>query len=146
MVNSVVTAADRDLRARDKPAASITNAATLLPKSQKQQKRTHACEAAYPRYIGAYNPSPRTGRAGGADAYTPTIPHHHQPPREKLTLSLQWCSSVTCCCAGSSSAQFSSDYACLLSPFAYESMYAPDHHHAALTGLFLVWMLLPMPS
>ena len=45
--------------------------------------------------------------------------NHHQPPREKSynnPLSAR-CSSVSCC-AGSS-VQFSSNYACVLSPFAY---------------------------
>ena len=52
------------------------------------------------------------------------------PAREKLTaLSMQWCSCVSCCAGSSScsSVRFSSNYACLLSPFAN----LPDHHHAA---------------
>ena len=52
--------------------------------------------------------------------------NHHQPPPEKLTLSLlQQCSSGRCC-AGSSSVRFGSNYA-----YSHRlPTYVPDHHHA----------------
>ena len=100
---------------------------------------------AYPRYIEAYNPSPRIVRAGGADAYTPTTPHRPSPTatRKKAInnnpLSAR-CSSVSCC-AGIS-VQFNSNHACLLSPFAL-SMYPTITTQrlccsGTLPGLFLV--------
>ena len=116
------------------------------PEASSSTRQHHEREAAYPRCIGACNPSSRIGRAGGVDAYTPTTLHHCQPPREKLALSLQWwcCSSVSCCCAGSSSVRFSSNYACLLPPFAYLCIRPPPRSvsavRAALPGLFWnVW-------
>ena len=81
--------------------------ATLQPYRRPEAicsgRQHHACEAAYPRCIRASNPSPRIGRAGGADGCTPTTPHHHQPPREKLTLCSDVLLFVSCSCAGSSS-------------------------------------------
>ena len=67
------------------------NAATLMPPSSSNRQH-HAHEAAYPRCKMAScihrrehdNPSPRKGIAVGADACTPTLQHHHKPPREKL--------------------------------------------------------------
>ena len=119
----------RDLGACDKQEALIIRRCnpTAAQKPAAAEGNTMR-EAAHPRCIGACNPSPRIGRAGGADAYTPTTLHHPQPPREKLTPSLQR-SSISCCCAGGSSVRFSSNYACWLSPFAY--LCTPDHHHAA---------------
>ena len=123
------------------------NPAAARKPAAAEGRQHHAREAAYPRCIGACNPSSRIGRAGGVDAYTPTTLHHCQPPREKLALSLQWwcCSSVSCCCAGSSSVRFSSNYACLLPPFAYLCIRPPPRSvsavRAALPGLLLVNVL-----
>ena len=71
--------------------------------------------------------------------------NHHQPPREQKTNwpSLQWCSVSERCCAGGSSVRFSSNYACLLSPFAFlctrppprrEKMFVPTY--TLLPGMF----------
>ena len=97
----------------------MKSATLLKPRSQQQHRGR---EAAYPRCIGAYNPSPRIVGAGGADAHTPTTPHQPSPTatRKKLVTLSARCSSVSCC-AGIS-VQFSNNHACLLSPFAL-SMY-----------------------
>ena len=92
------------------------------PEASSSTRQHHDREAAYPRCIGAYNPSPRIVRAGGADAYTPTSTHQSLTATTKKSnnpLSAR-CSSVRCC-AGIS-VQFSNNHACLLSPFAL-SMY-----------------------
>ena len=119
------------------------------PEASSSTRQHHEREAAYPRCIGAYNSSPRIVRAGGADAYTPTTPHQSSPTATRKNYNnpiSARCSSVSCC-AGSS-VQFSSIYACLLSPFAYlctrPSPRGVSAVRAALPGLFLVCML-PIP-
>ena len=123
MANSVVTAADRSESVRQTSSYYHT---TLLPyyrpEASSSRRQYHAREAAYLPCIDAYNPSPRIGRAGGADAYTPTTPHQQSTAtRKKLTLSLQ-CSCVSYCGAGGSSVRFSSKLR-LLAVTVYLSLY-----------------------
>ena len=118
------------------------------PDASSSTRQHHERETAYPWGIGAYNRHRGYSELG----VRTNIPrrhriNHHQPPREKNynnPLSAR-CSSVRC--AGSS-IQFSSNYACLLSPFA-DSCTRPSPRsvsavRAALPGLFLVCML-PIP-
>ena len=84
------------------------------PVASSSTRQHHECEAAYPRCIGPYDPSPRIVRAGGADAYTPTTCTPHQPSATATRKSYNKpisarCSSVSCC--SGCSVQFSSSYA-----------------------------------
>ena len=116
------------------------------PEASSSRRQHHEREAAYPRCIGAFNPSPRIVRAGGAGAYTPTTPHQPSPTatRKANPLSAQ-CSSVSC--AGSS-VRFSSNYACLLLPFVYLCTRPPPRKRLCCSGSaagIVFGMLLPIP-
>ena len=94
------------------------------PEASSSTRQHHEREAAYPRCIGACNPSPRIVRAGGADAYTPATPHQPPPTASRKKASSPpsaWCFSVSCC-AGISEQFSNNNHACSLSPFAL-SMY-----------------------
>ena len=81
---------------------------TLQPLCRRQassrRRQHHAHKAAYPRCIGAYNPSPRVLRVWGTDACTLTTPQHHPTATRRANPMRR--SSVSCrCCrcrAGSS--------------------------------------------
>ena len=99
------------------------------PEASSSRRQHHAREAAHPRCIRAYNPSPRIGRAAGADACTPTtaptITNRHekniQPSLQcscvsfVVVLAAVACDSVVTACA-----------CCHRLPIS-----VPDHHHAA---------------
>ena len=56
------------------------------PEASSSTRQHHEREVAYPRCIGAYNPSPTIVRAGGADAYTPTTPHQPSPTATRTAI------------------------------------------------------------
>ena len=100
------------------------------PEASSSTRQHHEREAAYPRCIGAYNPSPRIVRARGADAYTPTTPHQPSPTatRKKAIITLSphgVLLSVVVLAAACNSVE-TTRACCHRLPF-----YVPDHHHAA---------------
>ena len=100
------------------------------PEASSSTRQHHEREAAYPRCIGAYNPSPRIVRAGGADAYTPTTPHQPSPTatRKKaiITLSPHGVLLSVVVLAAACNSVVTMRACCHRLP-----IYVPDHHHAA---------------
>ena len=92
-------------------------------------RQHHEREAVYLRCIGAYNPSPRIVRAGGADANTPTTPH--QPlsttMRKKATTTLSPHGVVLSVVRAAACNSVIIIRACC----HRLPIYVPDHHHGA---------------
>ena len=126
------------------------------PEASSSRRQHHAREAAHPRCIRAYNPSPRIGRAAGADAYTPTtaptITNRHE--QKKLTiLSLRRVlvsvvKAAVVLAAAACDSVVTTRACCHRLPISVS-----DHHHAASLLFFLsgstagivIGMLLPIP-
>ena len=94
------------------------------PEASSSKGQHHAREAAYPRRIEAYNPSSRIGRAGGADACTPTTPHDHDESGSVVVLAAAAYDSVVA----------------TRSPFAY-LMYPPPRTFSAVRAGLPEWQL-----
>ena len=129
----------------------------LTAEASSTTRQHHEREAAYPRCIGAYNPSPRIVRAGGADAYTPTTctPHQPSPTATRKRLTNPLCSGgvlvsvvvVAVLAAAACDSEVTTRACCHSFLFC-----VPDHHHAASrlfcssnAGGIVVGMLLPTP-
>ena len=101
------------------------------PEASSSTRQHHEREAAYPRCIGACNPSPRIAGAGGAYAYiypdytASTITNRHEK-KAIITLSPQGVllSVVVLATACNSAVTMRACCHRLLT-------YVPDHHHAA---------------
>ena len=126
------------------------------PQASSSRRQYHVREAVHPWCIRAYNPSPRIGRAAGADAYTPTtaptITNRHE--QKKLTiLSLRRVlvsvvKAAVVLAAAACDSVVTTRACCHRLPISVS-----DHHHAASLLFFLsgstagivIGMLLPIP-
>ena len=120
--NSALTADDRDLRACDKQAAVIIQRCS--PTAAQKPAAAEGNTISVRRYIRVHQSSQsvtedRQSWGCGRIIYPYYTAQSPTATRKKLTNPLQWCSCVSCCCAGSRSVRFSSNYACLLSAFAF---------------------------
>ena len=98
------------------------------PEASSSTRQHHEREVAYPRCIGAYNPSPTIVRAGGADAYTPTTPHQPSPTATRTAIIALSPHGVllSVVLAAACNSVVPMRACCHRLP-----IYVPDHHHAA---------------
>ena len=150
LANSVIITADRDPRACDKHAAIIiTHCNPTAAQTPAAAQGNTMSVRRHIRGVSELTIVTEDTQSWGCGLIYPddtasTITNRHEKKNYNNPLSAR-CSSVRC--AGSS-IQFSSNYACLLSPFA-DSCTRPSPRsvsavRAALPGLFLVCML-PIP-